>query len=115
NHLYALTLADIRATNNNLWNDWKSTLLRELYLMTSKALESGQTLSEDFQQRLQKHRSQALQLLQEQQVDADKVEAFWQRLENSYFVRFKPKQLAWHAKSILQAQQATDNEITLVE
>ncbi|WP_416305675.1 [protein-PII] uridylyltransferase [Neptunicella sp. SCSIO 80796] len=114
NHLYALTLADIRATNNNLWNDWKATLLRELYLMTSKALESGQTLSEDFQQRLQKHRSQALQLLQEQQVDADKVQAFWQRLENSYFVRFKPKQLAWHAQSILQAQQATDDEITLV-
>ncbi|WP_438864192.1 [protein-PII] uridylyltransferase [Neptunicella sp.] len=114
NHLYALTLADIRATNNNLWNDWKATLLRELYLMTSKALESGQTLSEDFQQRLQKHRNQALQLLQDQNISAEQVLPFWQRLDNSYFVRFKPKQLAWHAQSILQAQQSTDAEITLV-
>lgn len=114
NHLYALTLADIRATNNNLWNDWKATLLRELYLMTSKALESGQTLSEDFQQRLQKHRNQALQLLQDQNINTEQVLPFWQRLDNSYFVRFKPKQLAWHAQSILQAQQSTDAEITLV-
>ncbi|MDN4500928.1 [protein-PII] uridylyltransferase [Alteromonadaceae bacterium BrNp21-10] len=114
NHLYALTLADIRATNNNLWNDWKSSLLRELYLMSSKAMESEHTLNEDFRQRLEKHKAEALTLLADTQHTVASILSFWESVDDSYFMRFKPKQIAWHCQCILAAE-SQQGEITLVE
>jgi len=39
--LLVLTCADIRAVGPNVWNDWKATLLRELYLRADEHMTSG--------------------------------------------------------------------------
>ncbi len=39
--LYCLTVADIKATNDDLWTNWKATLLRDLYMSMSFALRNG--------------------------------------------------------------------------
>ena len=36
--LYLLTVADIRATSPHVWNEWKSSLLSNLYNLTTKNL-----------------------------------------------------------------------------
>jgi [protein-PII] uridylyltransferase len=114
NHLYVLTLADIRATNDNLWNDWKATLLRELYLLTQKALDNGLECKVALQDRIDEHQTKAKRLLVNRGVNESQVEQFWKRLTDDYFVRFKPDQIAWHAGVILAAHPMTD-DFLLVE
>ncbi|MCC2618162.1 [protein-PII] uridylyltransferase [Aestuariibacter halophilus] len=112
NHLYALTLADIRATNDNLWNDWKSSLLRELYLLTQKALDNGLQCQVTLQERVAKHQAETRELLLQEGIDETALNTFWARLNEDYFARFKPAQLAWHARTILT--EAPQNEEDLL-
>lgn len=113
NHLYALTLADIRATNDNLWNEWKSSLLRELYLMTKKALNNGLQCQVTLQERINKHQAEARGLLSEQGLIGQQIDAFWNRMSGDYFARFKPAQLAWHASVILKSELVDENDLTI--
>ncbi len=116
NMLYALTLADIRATNDNLWNDWKASLLRELYLMTQKALDNGLQCEITLSERVSTHKQQAKALLVDSKVTDAQREALWNRLDNDYFVRFKPQQIAWHTQVIVaQQDDILDGESIIVK
>ncbi|MGS2721959.1 [protein-PII] uridylyltransferase [Paraglaciecola aestuariivivens] len=109
NHLYVLTLADIRATNDNLWNDWKASLLRELYLLTQKALENGLECKVALQDRVDQHQSKARTALIESGMNETQIDQFWRRLSDDYFARFKPTQIIWHASVILASHPMTDD------
>lgn len=98
--LYALTLADIRATNNNLWNDWKASLLRELYLLTKKALDNGLQCQNTLEERIVTHKSEAAIVLEQLEVNEEDYLPFWSRMNDNYFARFKPAQIAWHSQVI---------------
>jgi [protein-PII] uridylyltransferase len=113
NNLYALTLADIRATNDNLWNEWKSSLLRELYLMTQKALDNGLQCQYTLQERVTKHQVDAHDILKQKGFSGEQIDDFWGRFNNDYFARFKPAQLAWHASVILQAKLTNENDLVI--
>ncbi|MFT5675172.1 MAG: [protein-PII] uridylyltransferase [Paraglaciecola sp.] len=114
NHLYVLTLADIRATNDNLWNDWKATLLRELYLLTQKALDNGLECQVALQDRIDEHQTKAREILLERGITDSQINQFWQRLSSDYFARFKPEQIVWHASVIMASYPMTD-EFLLVD
>ncbi|WP_133470603.1 [protein-PII] uridylyltransferase [Paraglaciecola marina] len=109
NHLYVLTLADIRATNDNLWNDWKASLLRELYLLTQKALDNGLECKVALQDRINEHQTIARESLLANGMNNTQISQFWQRLSDDYFARFKPEQIAWHANVILASHPMTDD------
>uniref|UniRef100_UPI00109FE45D [protein-PII] uridylyltransferase n=1 Tax=Ningiella ruwaisensis TaxID=2364274 RepID=UPI00109FE45D len=109
--LYALTLADIRATNDNLWNDWKASLLRELYLLTQQALDNGLECQRTFQDRVNEHKEQALERLQNLGFNAADLAPFWSQMRMDYFARFKPKQIAWHTETIIKAGKIKQGDI----
>jgi len=108
--LYVLTLADIRATNHSLWNDWKASLLRELYLLTQKALDNGLQCQMTLNERIEDYKSKATSLLKERQVDLGDSAVFWQHLNPDYFARFSPTQIAWHTQCIVEAGVVGDDE-----
>jgi [protein-PII] uridylyltransferase len=99
-YLYLLTVADIRATNPELWNSWKGALLLELYTATAEALTRGldNPLAQD--EFIQETRAEARQLLLDTGLAAAQIDAVWTHLEDEYFLRHAPEEIAWHTRSI---------------
>jgi len=100
-YLYLLTVADMRATNPEIWNSWKDALLRQLYLDTRRALERGLENPLDRQERIHETQARARRLLMEAGLDERAVQALWARLENDYFLHNSPEQVARHTRHIL--------------
>lgn len=100
-YLYCLTVADICATNDNLWNDWKGTLLRELYFATQKALRLGLENPPDLKLRIRENQRKAMEILVANAQPESGISALWQEFKVDYFLRHSPEQIAWHTQHIL--------------
>jgi [protein-PII] uridylyltransferase len=103
NHLYLLTVADIRATNPELWNAWKESLLRGLFKYTSRALHRGLDSLVDKDEAIAQKKQDVEQLLAQQTRMYDPVTttALWEKLGEEYFLRYFPDEVAWHCSAIL--------------
>jgi [protein-PII] uridylyltransferase len=99
-YLYLLTVADIRATNPELWTTWKDALLRQLYYNTRRALQRGLQDPLERTEHIQQVQSEARKLLASMSTDVGGQEAIWEMLGEEYFLRHTADQVAWHTRLI---------------
>ncbi len=103
-YLYLLTIADIRGTSPSLWNDWKATLLRDLYLATARALWRGLENPVDRRELIEETQSQAQAILGDALKGTRRI---WSRFGDDYFLRHTADEIAWHTEAILKSTPET--------
>ena len=100
--LYLLTVADIRATNPNLWNDWKDNLLRDLYFAGDYALRRGMENPIDRNDLVAQAMAKATELLGVDGETARAASTLWRSWGADYFLRYTPEEICWHTRAILR-------------
>jgi [protein-PII] uridylyltransferase len=106
NHLYLLTVADIRATNPELWNAWKDSLLKELYSATRNTLRKGLQNPLTLEDRIQENKKEALEELLGLGYLESSLEKIWQHVSEDYFLRYSTDEIIWHTSAIASANEA---------
>lgn len=107
-YLTCLTVADICATNGNLWNSWKRSLFASLYEFTEQQFAQGMKELLDYSEKSAENRKLAQQILTQNYSDIMpiSIDQLWERCPEDYFVRNTPKQIAWHTSLLVDLVEA---------
>jgi len=101
-YLYVLTVADMNATNPDIWNSWRACLMSELYVQTKRALRRGLENPVDKQELIDDTQTAAMkQLLETGKVNEQAAWELWQTVTEDYFLRETARDIAWHTEAIL--------------
>lgn len=100
-YLYCLTVADMRATNESLWNSWKGNLLHDLYFNTLRALRRGLSKPVETRSKVRENQQQALDILENTNIDETQLKNLWKEFRIDYFLRYSPEQIARHCQRII--------------
>ncbi len=102
NYLHLLTVADICGTNPDLWNHWRGTLLTTLFHRTLYELRRKHEKPILKKERIKNTREESLALFTTDDLDEKNILALWKTVDEDYFLRHKPEEIAWHTEAILR-------------
>jgi len=111
-YLYTLTVADINATNPDLWNTWRASLMRQLYLETKRALRRGLENPIDRQELIEETQQAAIRKLADKGFSEQTVRKLWGEMGDDYFLREGYLDIAWHTEAISEHRQASNQTKT---
>ena len=92
-YLYALTVADINATNPTLWNSWRATLMGQLYVETRRALRQGLDSPRRRSEHIAACRRTALDAAAERGLAEEQVLALWDEPGDDFFLHHSPMEV----------------------
>lgn len=101
NHLYVLTVADMNATNSQLWNTWRAALLKQLYISVHRVHSLGAHVT-DKDVVIENRKNKAQDLLP--MVDDARLQTLWSSFGEEYFLKQKHQDIAWQSAEILAAE-----------
>ena len=114
-YLYALTVADINATNPTLWNSWRAALMGQLYHSTRHALRRGQSARAERDKRAAACRAAALRKLAEAGMDETRAQRLWEGVGEDFFLHHAPAQVAAITRAIDGHDLAAGPLVTLLD
>ena len=112
-YLYTLTVADIAGTNPELWNAWRSSLMRQLYTETRRALSRGLQNPIAREEVIRATKRAAAEALEYRGFLEDELADLWNSRGSDYFVRERAEDIAWHTEAIADHDLA-DGALVLV-
>ena len=112
-HLYLLTVADIRATNPELWNSFKQSLLQSLYRHARLILERGLDNALGEETVIAQRQANTLPLLDTPFADDPRRGPLWESLGESYFRQYQAAEIARHTEILLAGADATGPLVSL--
>ena len=101
-YLYILTVCDISATNPKLWNTWRASLLRQLYIETKRALRRGTDTPVDRQAWIDATREEARDILHAQKMTNEQIDHIWSTVDDDYFLQDSTVDIAWQTAAIIR-------------
>ncbi|WP_239451623.1 [protein-PII] uridylyltransferase [Elioraea rosea] len=103
--LEVLTVADMRAVSTKVWNNWKATLLREIYWRVAEVLAGGLNVPER-DARVARARASAEAALSADGLGPDEIAEFMALGYPAYWLGFDPSTHARHARIVREAADA---------
>jgi len=101
-YLYVLTVCDISATNPKLWNTWRASLLRQLYIEAKRALRRNSQTPVDRHEWIRATQSEAREILRAQNMADEQIDRIWETMDEDYFLQDSTVDIAWQTAAIIR-------------
>jgi [protein-PII] uridylyltransferase len=104
--LLVLTIADIRAVGEGVWNSWKAQLLRDLFRLTEAAFRGGRAAETAVQERLAERAQEGRTAVEAAFPPASSgaLQTWLQAMEDAYWLAFDTEAHLWHAQELNKRQ-----------
>ncbi|RYY74044.1 MAG: [protein-PII] uridylyltransferase [Gammaproteobacteria bacterium] len=112
-YLFALTVADINGTNKELWNTWRASLMRQLYMETKRALRRGLENPIDKQELIAETQQAAIRKLTRGKLTEAQIWDFWRDMGEDYFLRESVSDITWQTEAM--ADHINDEPLILIK
>lgn len=106
-YLYLLTVADIRATNPDLWDSWKAALLWKLYRSTHQVLSQGGIMIPDRARQIQETCREVCRRLADR-LTVTEIDQALAEVTDDYLFHYQAAQIAWHLDRLLAVNRPLD-------
>jgi [protein-PII] uridylyltransferase len=92
-------VADIRATKENLWNEWKDSLLKKLFYKAKEHLQKHPK-APSIIAKVEVVKQALAKAVMQQGYDRKKADVILDTLPNDYFLRYQVDDILWHLQCL---------------
>ena len=102
--LFLLTYADIKAVGPGAWDNWKSSLLWQLYTSTLSLFTENKSLEELIEEKLKRRKRKVKELLSGK-IRPESIDRFFENADRDYLITYPSSKIAKHLLMMKRIKQ----------